>query len=158
VKAFTQLHVRKIPSAYTLKQYPHDARSFVEWDRNDMPKGGQDGNGEDMRFAKLVPVVMGVARAGTKLDYACDEAYEKSIALRDLIDSIPANVTRSVPIDNAGPDVNLDSTLIVAIAAPPLSQTKGLVMAGETVTAIRTSTYRSQKVCSEWYNVLMYHF
>jgi hypothetical protein len=125
VKAFTQLHVRKIPSAYTLKQYPRDARSFVEWDRNDMPKGEQDGNGEDMRFAKLVPVVMGVARAGTKLDYACDEAYEKSIALRDLIDSIPANVTRSVPIDNAGPEVNLDSTLIVAIAAPPLSQTKG---------------------------------
>jgi hypothetical protein len=34
-------------------------------------------------------------------------------------------VTRSVPTNNAGPNVNLDSTLIVAIAAPPLSRTKG---------------------------------
>jgi hypothetical protein len=78
-----------------------------------------------MRFAKLVPVVMGIARAGTKSDYACDEAYEKSAALRDLIDSIPANVTRSVPTDNAGSDVNLHSTLTITIAPPPLSQTKG---------------------------------
>jgi hypothetical protein len=78
-----------------------------------------------MRFAKLVLVVMGIARAGTKLDYSCDEAYEKSAALRDLINSIPANMTRSVPTDNAGSDVNLDKTLTVAIAAPLLSQIKG---------------------------------
>jgi hypothetical protein len=32
VKAFTQLHVRKIPSAYILKRYTHNARYFVEWD------------------------------------------------------------------------------------------------------------------------------
>jgi hypothetical protein len=44
----------------------------------------------------------GIAWAGTKLHYACDEAYEKSVELRDLIDSIPVNVTRSVPTDNAG--------------------------------------------------------
>jgi hypothetical protein len=125
VIAFTQLYARKIPSAYILQRYTHDARSFVEWDQNDMPKGGQDGNREDMRFAKRAPVVMGIARAGTKSDYACDEAYEKSAALRDLIDSILANVTRSVPTNNAGPDANLDSTFIVAIAAPPLSRTKG---------------------------------
>jgi hypothetical protein len=93
VKEFTQLPVRKIPSAYILKRYTRDARSFVEWNRNDMLKGGQDGNREDMRFAKLVSFVMGITRAGTKSDYACDEAYEKSAALRDLIDSIPANVT-----------------------------------------------------------------
>jgi hypothetical protein len=136
VKAFTQLHVRKIPSAYILKRYTHDAGSFVEWDRNDMPKDGQDGNREDMRFAKLVPVVMGIARVGTKSDYACDEAYEKSTALRDHIDSILVNVTQLVPTDNAVPDVNLDRTLMVAIAAPPLSQTKGVVMAGETVTVM----------------------
>jgi hypothetical protein len=54
VKVFTQLHVRKIPSAYILKRYTHDARSFVESDRNDMPKGGQDRNREDMRLAKRV--------------------------------------------------------------------------------------------------------
>jgi hypothetical protein len=35
------------------------------------------------------------------------------------------NVTRAVLTDNGGPDVNLDSTLTVAIVAPPLSQTKG---------------------------------
>jgi hypothetical protein len=119
VKAFTQLHVRKIPSAYILKWYTRDSRSFVEWDRNDMPKGGQDGNRKDMRFAKLVPAVMGISLAGAKSDYACDEAYEKSAAHRDLIDSIPANVTWSIPTDNAGPDVNLHNTLIVAIASPP---------------------------------------
>jgi hypothetical protein len=125
VKAFTQLHVRKIPSAYILKRYTRDVRSFVEWDQNDMPRGGQDGNMEDMRFVKLVVVVLFFARARTKLDYACDEAYEKSAALKDVIDSIPANMTRSVPTDHGGPEVNFDSTLTVAIAAPPLSQTKG---------------------------------
>jgi hypothetical protein len=52
-------------------------------------------------------------------------SFKESTALRDLIDSIPVNVTRSVPTDNGGPNVNLDSTLTVAIAAPPLSQTKG---------------------------------
>jgi hypothetical protein len=81
VIAFTQLYARKIPSGYILQRYTRDARSFVEWDQNDMTKGGQDGNREDMRFAKLAPVVMGIARAGTKSDYACDEAYEKSAAL-----------------------------------------------------------------------------
>jgi hypothetical protein len=125
IKAFTQLHIRKIPSAYILKRYTHDARSFVEWDQNDMPRGGQDGNREDMRFAKLVPTVMGIARAGTKSNYACDEAYEKSAALRDLIDSILANMTWSVPTYNACLYVNLDSTLTVAITTSPLSQTKG---------------------------------
>jgi hypothetical protein len=50
-----------------------------------MPKGGQDGNREDMRFAKLVPVVMGIARVGTKSNYVCEEAYEKPMALRALI-------------------------------------------------------------------------
>jgi hypothetical protein len=40
VKAFTQLHVRKIPNGYILKRYTRDARSFVQWDRNDMPKDG----------------------------------------------------------------------------------------------------------------------
>jgi hypothetical protein len=47
-----------------------------------MPRGGQDGNRKDMRFTKLVPVVMDIAHAGTKSDYTCDEAYEKSTALR----------------------------------------------------------------------------
>jgi hypothetical protein len=148
VKAFTRLHVRKIPSAYILKRYTHDARSFIEWDRNDMPKGGQDGNREDMRFAKLVAVVMGIARVGTKSDYVCEEAYEKSAALRDLIESILVNVTRSVPTDNGGHDVNLDSTLTVAIAAPPLSQTKGCGRGRRNIESeiggnmIRTSMYK----------------
>jgi hypothetical protein len=59
-----------------------------------MLKGGQDGNREDMRFAKFVLVVMGIARVGTKSDYACEEAYEKATDLRALIESIPVNVTR----------------------------------------------------------------
>jgi hypothetical protein len=52
-------------------------------------------------------------------------SFKESTALRDLIDSIPVNVTRSVPTDNGGPNVNLDITLTIAIAAPPLSQIKG---------------------------------
>jgi hypothetical protein len=67
VKAFTQLHIRKIPNVYILKRYTCDVRSFVEWDWNDMPKGGQYGNREDMRFTKLVPGVMGIAGQGQSL-------------------------------------------------------------------------------------------
>jgi hypothetical protein len=67
VKAFTQLHVKKIPNAYMLKRYTCVARSFVEWDRNDMPKDGQDRNIGDMRLAKLVPVIMGIARQARSL-------------------------------------------------------------------------------------------
>jgi hypothetical protein len=83
-----------------------------------------------------------------KSDYACDEAYEKSIALRALIESIPANVTKSVPTDNEGVDVNVEGNLIVAITAPPLSQTKGCgcgksnLESEVTGSAIRTSTYK----------------
>jgi hypothetical protein len=118
------------------------------WDRNDMLKGGQDGNREDMRFANLALVVMGIARAGTKSDYACEEAYEKSTALRSLIESIPANMTRSVSTDNEGPDVNVEGNLMVTIAAPPLSQTKGCGcgksnLESEVIgSAICTSTYK----------------
>jgi hypothetical protein len=70
VKAFTHLQIKKIPSKYILKRYTRNARSYVVWDRNDMVKGGQGGNQEQMRFAKLVPVVMGIVRAGSKSDYA----------------------------------------------------------------------------------------
>jgi hypothetical protein len=148
VKAFTQLRVRKIPNGYILKWYTRDARSFIEWDRNDMPKDGQDRNREDMRFPKLVLVVMGIARVGTKSDYACEEAYEKAMDLRAFIESILANVTKSVPRDNRGADVNVDGNLTVAIGAPPLSQTKRrghgrsniIREVGDSV--IRTSTYK----------------
>jgi hypothetical protein len=86
-----------------------------------MPKG----NREDMRFLKLVPVVMGITRSGMKSYYPCEEAYEKSTNLRAPIESIPTKVTRSAPTDNGGPDVNVDGNLTVAIAAPLVSQTKG---------------------------------
>jgi hypothetical protein len=89
-----------------------------------MLKDGQDGNREYMRFSKLVPVIMGIARADTKSDYACEEAYEKLTALRALIETIPANVTRSVPTGNEGTDVNVEGHYTVAIAALPVSQTK----------------------------------
>jgi hypothetical protein len=148
VKAFTQLYVRKIPIGYILKQYTHDARSFVEWDQNDMPKDGQNGNREDTRFAKHVPIVMGITRADTKSDYACEEAYEKLTTLRALVKSIPVNVTRSVPIGNEGVDVNVEGNLMVAIVVPPVSQTKGCghgrrnLQSEVTGGAIRTITYK----------------
>jgi hypothetical protein len=81
-----------------------------------MPNGGWDGKREDM---------MGIACAGIKSDYVCDEAYEKGTALKALIESIPANVARSVPAGNLSVDVNVDGNLTVAIAAPLVSQTKG---------------------------------
>jgi hypothetical protein len=73
VKAFTHLQIKKILSKYILKRYSRDARSIVSWDRNNMVRGGRDGRKEEIRFAKLVPLVMGIARAGSKSDYRCDE-------------------------------------------------------------------------------------
>jgi hypothetical protein len=120
-----------------------------------MLKDAQDGNMEDMRFAKLVPVVMGIARVGTKSDYACEEAYEKSTALMALIESIPANVTRSVPTDNEEANVNVEGNLTVAIARPSLSQTKGrgrgrINLESElTGSALCTSMYKRKRTVDE---------
>jgi hypothetical protein len=69
VKAFTHLQVEKIPSKYILKCYTRGVRFVVEWDRNDVVKGGHDESNEEMRFAKLVPVVMSIARVGSKSEY-----------------------------------------------------------------------------------------
>jgi hypothetical protein len=120
VKAFTQL-----PNVYILKRYTRDVRSFIEWDQNDMQKDGQDVNRADMRFAKLVPIVIGIVRANTKSDYACEEAYERSTTLRALIETIPVSVSRSAPTGDEGTDVNVEGDYTVAIVAPPASQTKG---------------------------------
>jgi hypothetical protein len=97
VKAFTQLHVRKILNVSILKWYTRDARSLVEWNWNDVVNGGRDRNKEEMQFAKLVPVAMGIARVGTKSDYASEEAYERATTLRALIETIPTNMTRAAP-------------------------------------------------------------
>jgi hypothetical protein len=59
--------------------------------------GGWDRNKEEMQFAKFVPVAMGIARAGTKSDYASEEAYERATTLRALIETIPTNMTRAAP-------------------------------------------------------------
>jgi hypothetical protein len=124
--------LKKIPSKYILKRYTRGARSVVEWDRNDMVKGGHDGSNEHMRFAKLVPVVMGIARAGSKSEYEYEEALERSKTLRNLIETIPANVTTTT--DNCEPDssvggeeANTDMTIgnTIVFVAPPISQTKG---------------------------------
>jgi hypothetical protein len=116
-----------------------------------MPKDGQDGNKEDMQFAKLVPVVMGIARAGTKSNYVCDEAYEKSTSLRALIETIPANMTRSVPTGNEGTDVNVESDYTVAIVVQPVLQTKGhgpgrsKLQSEVTGSVKHTSTYKHKR-------------
>jgi hypothetical protein len=58
------------------------------------------------------------------------------------------NVTRSVPTDNKGVDVNVEGNLTTAIAASPLSQTKGCgrgksnLESEVTCSVIRTSTYK----------------
>jgi hypothetical protein len=95
VKAFTHLQIKKIPIKYILKRYTWNARSYVEWDKNDMVKGGLGANQEQMWFTKLVPVVMGIARAGSKSDYAYEEALNRATELQALIETIPANVTKA---------------------------------------------------------------
>jgi hypothetical protein len=123
VKAFTHLQVEKIPSKYILKCYIRGARSVVEWHRNDVVKGGRDGSNEQMRFAKLVPVVMGIARAGSKSEYVYEEALKRSKALRNLIETIPANVATatdsSVGQEEANTDMTVGNTII--FVAPPIS-------------------------------------
>jgi hypothetical protein len=103
-----------------------------------------------MRFAKLVPVVMGNSKAGTKSDYTCEEAYEKPTALRALIETIPATVTRLVPTGNEGTDVNVEGDYTIAIATPPVSQTKGRCpgrsnLQSEVTSSVKcTSTYKQK--------------
>jgi hypothetical protein len=124
--------LKKVPNKYILKCYTRGARSVVEWDRNDVVKGGGDGSNEHMRFAKLVPVVMGIARAGSKSEYVYEEALKRSKTLRNLIETIPSNVTTTT--DNCKPDssvggeeANTDMTVgnTVIFVAPSISQTKG---------------------------------
>jgi hypothetical protein len=80
LRAFTWLQIKKILSKYILKRYTRDARSYVEWDRNGMVQGGSNGNQEQLCFLKLIPVVMGVARAGSKSAYAYEETLKRATA------------------------------------------------------------------------------
>jgi hypothetical protein len=126
VKPFTQLQITKIPREYILKWYTRDARSFVEWDRNDMVKGGVDRNDERMRFAKLVPAVMGIARAGSKSEYAYEEALQRAKELRVLIETIPPNITTTTTITNEVVAEEADGNVgMISLLEPPMSQTKG---------------------------------
>jgi hypothetical protein len=107
-------------------------RFIVVWDRNDVVKDSLHGSNEQMRFVKLVPVVMGIARAGSKSEYAYEEALKRSKTLRNLIETIPTNVTTATNIyepDSSvgGEEANMDMTVgnTIAFAAPPISQTKG---------------------------------
>jgi hypothetical protein len=131
VKPFTQLQITKILREYILKWYTRDARSFVEWDRNDMVrndmvKGGVDRNDERMRFAKLVPAVMGIARAGSKSEYAYEEALQRAKELRVLIETIPPNITTTTTITNEVVAEEADGNVgMISLLEPPMSQTKG---------------------------------
>jgi hypothetical protein len=124
VKVFTHLQIKKIPSKYILKRYTRNARSYVEWNRNDMVKGGHGENQEQMRFAKLIPVVMGIARAGNKSAYAYEEALNRATELRALIETILANVTRASAQQGKIEDVGDAYEESLTLVAPPMSQTK----------------------------------
>ena len=125
VKAFTHLQIKKIPSKYILKRYTRDAKSFVEWDRNDMVNSRQDGMEEQLRFTKLVPVAMGLARAGSKSDYAYEETLKRATSLRALIETIPANVTTSDAMPSQSPNVAEAWDSQVPMSASPISRIKG---------------------------------
>jgi hypothetical protein len=75
---------------------------------------------------------MGITRVGSKSEYAYEEALERSKTLRNLIETIPANVTTATntcePDSTVGSkDGNTDMTVgtTVVFVAPPISQTKG---------------------------------
>jgi hypothetical protein len=130
VKAFTQLQIKKIPSKYILKRYSRDARSIVGWDRNDIVRGGRDGSEEETRFVKLVPLMMGLARAGSKSEYRCDETWTRGTSLKELIETIPTNVARAgagvgCSTDAAEDDVEETCVAQIALLEAPMSQTKG---------------------------------
>jgi hypothetical protein len=98
----------------------------VEWDRNDMVKGGVDRNDERMMFAKLVPAVMGIARAGSKSKYAYEEALQRAKELRVLIETIPPNITTTTTITNEVVAEEADGNVgMISLLEPPMSQTKG---------------------------------
>jgi hypothetical protein len=129
VKA-TQLQIKKILNKYILKHYSRDARSIVGWDRNDIVRGGRDGSEEETRFAKLVPLMMGIARGSSKSDYRCDETWTRGTSLKDLIETIPTNVARAgagvgCSIGAVGGDVEETCVSQIALLEPPMSQTKG---------------------------------
>jgi hypothetical protein len=86
-----------------------------------MVNGGQDGNNEQMWFAKLVLVVMSIARVGNKSDYAYEETLQRAKALRDLIETIPVNVTTKTEVDNEETEVALGDGNTLALLAPPVS-------------------------------------
>jgi hypothetical protein len=130
VKAFTQLQIKKILSKYILKHYSRDAQSIVGWDRNDIVRGGRDGSEEETWFAKLVPLMMGIARAGSKSDYRCDETWTRGTSLKELIETIPTNVARAgagagCSTGAAGGDVEETCGSQISLLEPPMSQTKG---------------------------------
>jgi hypothetical protein len=74
----------------------------------------------------------GIAKAGSKSEYAYEEALERSKTLRNFIETIPTNVTTATNTCEhdstmGGEDANTDMVVgtIVVFVAPPISQTKG---------------------------------
>jgi hypothetical protein len=91
-----------------------------------MVKDGVDKNDEKMRFAKLVHVVMGIARAGSKSEYAYKEALQRAKELRVLIETIPPNVTTTtIATDEVVAEEEDGNVGMISLLEPPMSQTKG---------------------------------
>jgi hypothetical protein len=105
-----------------------------------------------MRFAKLVPVVMEIARADSKSEYAYKEALQRAIELTVLIETIPPIVTTTttatdeVVVEEADGNVGM-----VSLLKPPMSQTKGRgknkgkAVNAEIVVGRSTSTYKRRR-------------
>jgi hypothetical protein len=74
-----------------------------------------------MWFSKLVPVVMSIARAGSKSGYVYEETFERGNTLRVLIETIPANVTTATGTTNEVTNVLGVDENNLAMVAPPMS-------------------------------------
>jgi hypothetical protein len=58
-----------------------------------MVRGRSNGNQEQMcSVISLIPIVMGIARAGSKSPYAPKKTLKRVDALSELIDTIPSTV------------------------------------------------------------------
>jgi hypothetical protein len=86
-----------------------------------MVKGGRDDNQDQMRFAKLIHVVMGIARTGSRSDYAYQLALEKSNELKNLLETVPINATTMSSGGVGSEDVVAQHEEALAIVASPVS-------------------------------------
>ena len=82
-----------------------------------------------MWLTKLIPLVMGLARAGSKYDYAFEEKMKGVKSLKRIVEIIPHDEAQQTVEDeqctNLVPAAEIASRIAISATAPPASKTKG---------------------------------